>query len=41
MGKKDMNPLILIVEDEQITRTRIAAYFEAEGYRVSESGRTT
>lgn len=28
---------VLIVEDEEVTRTRIAAYFEAEGYRVSQS----
>ncbi len=28
---------VLIVEDDAVTRTRITAYFEAEGYRVSES----
>ncbi len=28
---------ILIVEDEPVTRTRLAGYFEAEGYRVSEA----
>ena len=28
---------ILIVEDDEVTRARIAAYFEAEQYRVSQS----
>ncbi|MGI9301681.1 MAG: two-component system response regulator TorR [Gammaproteobacteria bacterium] len=28
---------ILVVEDEAVTRTRITAYFEAEGYQVSQS----
>ncbi|MEM7209688.1 MAG: two-component system response regulator TorR [Pseudomonadota bacterium] len=28
---------VLIVEDDEITRSRVAAYFEAEGFRVSES----
>lgn len=28
---------VLIVEDDAVTRTRIAAYFESEGYRVSQS----
>ncbi len=33
---------ILIVEDEPVTRAKLAGYFEAEGYRVSEAtdGRT-
>ena len=28
---------ILIVEDDEVTRARLVAYFEAEGYRVSQS----
>ena len=28
---------ILIVEDDEVTRARLAAYFEAESYRVSQS----
>lgn len=28
---------ILVVEDEPVTRTKLAGYFEAEGYRVSEA----
>lgn len=28
---------ILIVEDDPVTRTKLAAYFSAEGYRVSEA----
>ena len=28
---------VLIVEDDAVTRTRMAAYFEAENYRVSQS----
>lgn len=29
---------IVIVEDDPVTRTKLAAYFAAEGYRVSEAG---
>jgi two-component system torCAD operon response regulator TorR len=29
---------ILIVEDEAITRTKLAGYFESEGYRVTAVG---
>ncbi|MCP4469989.1 MAG: response regulator, partial [Gammaproteobacteria bacterium] len=28
---------VLIVEDDEVTRARIAAYFEAENYQVSQS----
>ena len=28
---------VLIVEDEEVTRSRVAAYFESEGYQVSQS----
>jgi two-component system torCAD operon response regulator TorR len=28
---------ILIVEDDPVTRTKLAGYFESEGYRVSEA----
>ena len=28
---------VLIVEDDAVTRARIAAYFETENYRVSQS----
>lgn len=31
------NPHILVVEDEPVTCDRMAAYFEAEGYRVSKA----
>ena len=30
-------PHIVIVEDDPVTRTKLAGYFEAEGYRVSEA----
>ena len=30
---------ILIVEDEAITRTKLAGYFESEGYRVTTTER--
>jgi two-component system torCAD operon response regulator TorR len=30
-------PHIVIVEDDRVTRTKLAAYFLAEGYRVSEA----
>ncbi len=30
-------PHIVIVEDDPVTRTKLAAYFTAEGYRVSEA----
>ena len=29
---------ILIVEDDPVTRAKLAAYFKAEGYRISEAG---
>ncbi|QUJ70267.1 two-component system response regulator TorR (plasmid) [Photobacterium sp. GJ3] len=32
-----MNQHILIVEDEIVTRSQMAAYFKSEGYRVSEA----
>ena len=28
---------ILIVEDDPVTRAKLAAYFKAEGYRISEA----
>lgn len=30
-------PHIIIVEDDPVTRTKLAGYFEAEGYRISEA----
>ncbi len=32
------SPSILVVEDEPVSRERMVAYFEAEGYRVSMAG---
>lgn len=34
---RDRPPHILVVEDDAVTRTRLAGYFQAEGYRVSEA----
>lgn len=35
-GMENRNFHILVVEDEPVTRTKLAGYFEKEGYRVSE-----
>jgi two-component system torCAD operon response regulator TorR len=34
---RQAQPHIVIVEDDPVTRAKLAAYFEAEGYRVSEA----
>ncbi|RMF74516.1 MAG: response regulator, partial [Planctomycetota bacterium] len=34
---RDSAEHILVVEDEPVTRAKLAGYFEAEGYRVSEA----
>ena len=34
---RDLKAHILIVEDDPVTRTKLAAYFSQEGYRVSEA----
>ena len=35
--RRTLAPHILIVEDDPVTRTKLAAYFSSEGYRVSEA----
>ncbi len=35
--RRTLAPHILVVEDDPVTRTKLAAYFSAEGYRVSEA----
>ena len=34
---RDRPPHILVVEDDPVTRAKLAGYFQAEGYRVSEA----
>ena len=37
MTSTNSNHRVLIVEDDEVTRARIAAYFESENYQVSQS----
>ena len=37
MTDKNFTHHVLIVEDDAVTRARMAAYFETENYRVSQS----